>query len=319
MQNKQKIIVFSNISDNLAKKLNANYQVVYVSPQKNLQDFNAQIADADGLIGAGCYLSEEHLKHAKQLKIISSISAGYDNYDIKYLKAKNILLSHTPHVLTETTADLAFALLMSTARRIPELCVWTKSGQWTKKVRTQNFGQDVFGKTLGIIGLGNIGSAIARRGFHGFNMNILYHSRSEKPDLAQPLNATYCSLDTLLQESDFVVSAVNLNSESHALIGKKELEKMQKHSIFINISRGSVVDENALIEILKQKKIFGAGLDVYQKEPLSNSELFNLDNVVTLPHLGSATQETDRKMEELAYQNLTDVLNGKNCRYLVIA
>src|SRR5690606_4266515 len=150
-----------------------------------------------------------------------------------------------------------------------------------------------------IIGLGNIGAAIARRGFYGFNMNILYHNRREKLELAQPLNARYCGLDELLQQSDFVVVAVDLNTESKALIGQHEFDQMQSHAVFVNIARGSVIDEQALIETLKAGKIFAAGLDVYLKEPLQESELFNLDNVVTLPHVGSATAETRKKMIEL--------------------
>ncbi len=139
-----------------------------------------------------------------------------------YLNQRQIWLAHTPHVLTETTADLAFTLLMSAARQVPHLDRWTKSGEWKRTVAPAQFGQDIYGKTLGIIGLGNIGAAIARRGLYGFNMNILYHNRREKLALAQPLNATYCDLNTLLQSSDFVVVAVDLNTESEALIGKNE-------------------------------------------------------------------------------------------------
>ncbi len=190
--------------------------------------------------------------------------------------------------------------MLSAARKVPFLDHWTKQGEWKRTVGPQQFGLDVFGKTLGIIGLGNIGAAIARRGFYGFNMNIVYHNRREKPELAEPLKAQYLGLDELLQQSDFVVTAVDLNNESKALMGKTQFELMQKHAIFINIARGSVVDEQALIEALQSGEIFGAGLDVYEKEPLQDSELFKLSNVVTLPHVGSATAETRKK-------------NGKSC------
>lgn len=316
---KQKVVVFSQIDTDIQNKLEQNYQVSYI--QSKLGDVNQQllqqVQDADGMIGAGRLLNRDNLASATRLKIISSVSVGYDNYELDYLNEKKIYLSHTPHVLTETTADLAFTLLMSVARKVAYLDQWTKQGQWQRTVGEAQFGMDIFGKTLGIIGLGHIGAAIARRGFYGFNMNILYHNRREKPELAQGLNAQYCQLDELLQCSDFVVVAVDLNADSKALIAAAELAKMQSHAVLVNISRGSVIDEQALIAALKAKQIFAAGLDVYQKEPLKESELFQLDNVVTLPHVGSATAATRKKMAELAYQNLVDALEGRVPRYVV--
>ena len=316
---KQKVVVFSQIDADIQKKLEQNYQVSYIQPK--LGDVNQQllqqVQDADGMIGAGRLLNRDNLASANQLKIISSVSVGYDNYELDYLNEKKIYLSHTPHVLTETTADLAFTLLMSAARKVAYLDQWTKQGQWQRTVGAAQFGMDVFGKTLGIVGLGHIGAAIARRGFYGFNMNILYHNRREKPEIAQALNAQYCQLDELLQRSDFVVVAVDLNADSKAMIAAAEFAKMQPHAVLVNISRGSVIDEQALIEVLKAKQIFAAGLDVYQKEPLKESELFQLDNVVTLPHVGSATAATRKKMAELAYQNLVDALEGRVPRYVV--
>ena len=316
---KQKVVVFSQIDADIQNKLEQHYDVAYIQPK--LGDVNRQllqeVQDADGMIGAGRLLNRDNLATATRLKVISSVSVGYDNYELDYLNEKNIYLSHTPHVLTETTADLAFTLLMSAARKVAYLDHWTKQGQWQRTVGEAQFGLDIFGKTLGIIGLGHIGAAVARRGFYGFNMNILYHNRREKPELAQGLNAQYSDLDELLQRSDFVVIAVDLNADSKALIAAAELEKMQPHAVLVNISRGSVIDEQALIDALKAKQIFAAGLDVYQKEPLKESELFQLDNVVTLPHVGSATAATRKKMAELAYQNLVDVLEGRVPRYVV--
>lgn len=316
---KQKVVVFSQIDADIQNKLEQHYDVAYIQPK--LGDVNRQllqeVQDADGMIGAGRLLNRDNLATATRLKVISSVSVGYDNYELDYLNEKNIYLSHTPHVLTETTADLAFTLLMSAARKVAYLDHWTKQGQWQRTVGEAQFGLDIFGKTLGIIGLGHIGAAVARRGFYGFNMNILYHNRREKPELAQGLNAQYSDLDELLQRSDFVVIAVDLNADSKALIAAAELEKMQPHAVLVNISRGSVIDEQALIDALKAKQIFAAGLDVYQKEPLKESELFQLDNVVTLPHVGSATAATRKKMAELAYQNLVDALEGRVPRYVV--
>ena len=316
---KQKVVVFSQIDATVLEQLERDYHVVVLNPKQG--DINEQIrtevVDADAMIGAGRLLNETNLAPAQQLKIISTVSVGYDNYDVDYLTKNNIWLANTPHVLTETTADLAFTLLVSAARKVPELDQWTKQGEWKRTVGPAQFGQDIFGKTLGIIGLGNIGAAVARRGFYGFNMNILYHNRREKLALAQPLNARYCGLDELLSQSDFVVVAVDLNPESKALMGKAQFEKMQSHAVFVNIARGSVVDEEALVHALQQQQIFAAGLDVHQKEPLQSSPLFSLPNVVTLPHIGSATAETRLKMAKLAHKNLVDALEGRTPQYLV--
>ncbi|HCO08143.1 MAG TPA: bifunctional glyoxylate/hydroxypyruvate reductase B, partial [Acinetobacter ursingii] len=315
----QKVVVFSQIDATVLDQLERDYHVVVLNPKQG--DINEQIrtevVDADAMIGAGRLLNETNLAPAQQLKIISTVSVGYDNYDVDYLTKNNIWLANTPHVLTETTADLAFTLLVSAARKVPELDQWTKNGEWKRTVGPAQFGQDIFGKTLGIIGLGNIGAAVARRGFYGFNMNILYHNRREKLELAQPLNARYCGLDELLSQSDFVVVAVDLNPESKALMGKAQFEKMQSHAVFVNIARGSVVDEEDLVYALQQQQIFAVGLDVYQKEPLQSSPLFSLPNVVTLPHIGSATAETRLKMAKLAHKNLVDALEGRTPQYLV--
>ena len=311
----QKVVIFSQIDVDIQQKLEQDYKVVNIHPK--LGDVNQQllehVKDADALIGAGRHLNEQNLSTATKLKIISSVSVGYDNYDLNYL----IHLAHTPHVLTETTGDLAFTLLMSAARKVGYLDRWTKQGQWQRTVSDAQFGMDIFAKTLGIIGLGHIGAAIARRGFHGFNMEILYHNRREKPELAQAFNAEYCELNDLLRRSDFVVIAVDLNENSKHLIGALELAQMQPHAVLVNIARGSVIDEQALINALKNCQIFAAGLDVYQKEPLTASELFELENVITLPHVGSATAATRKKMAHLAYQNLRDALEGRVSPYLV--
>ncbi|WP_419820503.1 2-hydroxyacid dehydrogenase [Acinetobacter sp.] len=315
----KKVVVFSQIDSEVQAKLAEKYQLVVLNPKQG--DINVQIrqavVDADAMIGAGRLLNESNIATAEKLKIISSVSVGYDNYDVDYLNQKKIWLSNTPHVLTETTADLAFTLLMSAARKVPSLDHWTKQGEWQRTVNATQFGQEIFGKTLGIIGLGHIGAAIARRGFYGFNMNILYHNRREKIEVAQQFNAQYKSLEALLKQADFVVVTVDLNSQSKALIGTQEFALMQKHAVFVNIARGSVVDEYALTEALRNRQIFAAGLDVYQKEPLQQSPLFELDNVVTLPHIGSATAETRKKMAELAFQNLVDALEQRTPRYLV--
>ncbi|MFN3074958.1 2-hydroxyacid dehydrogenase [Acinetobacter sp. TY2] len=315
----QKVVVFSQLDQDILQRLHEKYQVVVINPK--LGDVNDQILkevqDADAMIGAGRVLNEKNLASAQKLKIISSVSVGYDNYDLNYLNQHNIWLTNTPHVLTETTADLAFTLLMSAARQVGSLDRWTKQGHWQRTVGTEQFGQEIYGKTLGIIGLGNIGAAVARRARYGFNMNILYHNRRERPEIAEPLMAQYCDLNTLLQTSDFVVVAVDLNADSKALMSTEQFAQMQPHAVFVNIARGSVVDEIALIEAIKSHQIFAAGLDVYQKEPLQESAVFSLERVVTLPHVGSATAATRKRMVELAYQNLVDALEDRTPRYIV--
>lgn len=218
---KKKVVVFSQLDQDIHKRLEQQYRVVQIQPK--LGDVNEQIlaetADADGMIGSGRLLNESNLQYAQQLKIISSVSVGYDNYDLQFLNQKKVWLANTPHVLTETTADLAFTLLLSAAKKVPSLDAWTKQGNWKRTAGLDQFGLDVYGKTLGIIGLGHIGAAVARRGFYGFNMNVLYHNRKEKPELADSFKAQYCSLNELLGRADFVVIAVDLNADSQALIG----------------------------------------------------------------------------------------------------
>lgn len=316
---KKKVVIFTKILPEFSEKLSQAYDVVTIDPKQG--DVNEQIkqavTDAHGMIGVGRPLGAEQLSGAKQLEVVSTVSVGYDNYDVDYLTERGITLTHTPHVLTETTADTGFALLMDAARRVVELDKWTRDGQWQRTVSPAEFGMDIHGKTLGIVGLGHIGAAIARRGYLGFNMSIKYHGRREKPEVANALNAEFLSLPELLAQCDFVVVAVNLSEETKHLIGKEELAIMQPHAVLVNIARGTVLDEAALIDALKAKQIYAAGLDVFAKEPMAESELFALDNVVVTPHIGSATEETRYAMNKLAYENLVLALEGKRPKYPV--
>jgi glyoxylate/hydroxypyruvate/2-ketogluconate reductase len=227
---------------------------------------------------------------------------------------------HTPGVLNETTADTMFTLIMCTARRAVELSNMVREGRWTSNIGEALYGTDVHGKTLGIIGMGRIGYAIAKRGHFGFDMKIQYSNRSRKLDAEQDLNATYMEMEELLKTSDFVCVMTPLTAETERLIGAKEFAMMKKSAIFINGSRGKVIDEAALVDALNNGTIRAAGLDVFEVEPLpGDSPLCKLDNAVLFPHIGSATAETRLAMITCAVDNLINALNGdisQNCANL---
>lgn len=315
---KKNVFVFSRLSPEHVQRLERNFKVTQLDPAGDIDaQYAAALPEAHGLLGVGRTLGRAQLAQAGRLEVISTISVGYDNYDLEYLNERGILLTNTPDVLTETTADLGFALLISAARRVTELDAWVKAGNWQATLAPAHFGCDVHGKTLGILGLGNIGAAIARRGRFGFGMNVLYHGNSRKPALEQELGARYCGFDELLGEADFVCVVVPLTERTRKLIGRRELMLMKPSAILVNVARGPVVDEAALVEALQNGQIQAAGLDVYEREPLRESSLFAMKNVVTLPHAGSATHETRRAMAELALDNLEKALLGDTPRYCV--
>ena len=316
---KKTVLAFSRITAPMVERLQQDFNVIVPNPK--LGDINAQfneaLPQAHGLIGVGRKLGQAQLENAQQLQVVSSVSVGYDNYDLAYFNQRGIALTNTPDVLTESTADLGFALIMSAARRVAELDAWTKAGEWKGTVGPAHFGSDVHGKTLGIVGLGNIGAAIARRGRFGFNMPVIYSGNSRKTALEQELGAQYRSLDQLLAEADFVCLVVPLGADTKHLIGERELKLMKPSAFLVNVSRGPVVDEAALVAALQNGTIRGAGLDVYEKEPLTESPLFQLANAVTLPHVGSATAETREAMANRAIDNLRAALLGERPRDLV--
>jgi len=221
------------------------------------------------------------------------------------------VLAHTPDVLTESTADTVFSLILASARRGVELAAWVKAGRWQQSIGPAQFGVDVQGKTLGIVGLGRIGGAVARRAALGFNMQVLYTNRSANPQAEAAYGARRVELQELLATADFVCLQVPLTSQTRHMIGAKELASMKKTAILINASRGAIVDEQALVEALRNGTIHGAGLDVFEKEPLgADSPLLQMANVVALPHIGSATHETRHAMARNAAENLVAALAG---------
>lgn len=316
---KKTVLAFSRITPPMIERLQQDFEVIVPDPKKGdlAAQFDEALPHAHGMIGAGRKLGRAELAAARNLQVVSSVSVGYDNYDVAYFNERGLLLTNTPDVLTESTADLGFALIMSSARRVAELDAWTKAGQWKASVAPAQFGSDVHGKTLGIVGMGNIGAAIARRGRLGFAMPVLYSGNSRKPALEQELGAQFRSLEQLLGEADFVVLVVPLSDKTHHLISHRELALMKPGAFLINIARGPVVDEPALIQALQNGTLRGAGLDVYEQEPLADSPLFQLKNAVTLPHIGSATTQTREAMAERAMDNLSAALRGERPRDLV--
>lgn len=316
---KPSIILYKALPDDLQQRLAEHFTVIQVANLKpeTVQQHAEAFATAQGLLGSSEKVDAALLEKMPQLRATSTVSVGYDNFDVDALNARKILLMHTPTVLTETVADTIMALVLSSARRVVEVAGRVKAGEWTSGIGADWFGVDVHHKTMGIIGMGRIGLALAQRAHFGFGMPILYNARRHHAEAEARFQARYCDLDTLLQESDFVCLVLPLTEETHHLIGKAQFEMMKKSAIFINAGRGPVVDENALVEALQNGEIHAAGLDVFEKEPLPvDSPLLSLPNVVALPHIGSATHETRYNMAACAVDNLIDALNGKvekNC------
>ncbi|MFD1039468.1 2-hydroxyacid dehydrogenase [Virgibacillus byunsanensis] len=278
-------------------------------PRKVLMEESKQ---ADGLL---CLLTEtidkEFLENTGELKVIANMAVGYDNIDMESAKNKGVIVTNTPDVLTETTADLTFALLMATARRIVEANLYIKQDDWKHWSPFLLAGNDVHHKTIGIVGMGRIGEAVAKRA-KGFGMSILYYNRSRKIETEKKLGATYVNFDELLEQSDYVTSLVPLTEETKHLFNENAFKKMKSSGIFINVSRGGTMDEEALYNALQAQEIKAAGLDVFEEEPIrSNHPLATLDNVICLPHIGSASVATRSEMIQLCLENLDAVYKGK--------
>ncbi len=280
------------------------------------QEIIEQAGESDGLI---CLLTDtidkEVISAIPNLKMIANYAVGYNNIDVDFATEKKIPVSNTPDVLTDATAELAWGLVFTVARRLAEGDQFCRQGKFNGWGPMLLLGQGISQKTLGIIGVGRIGTALALKS-RGFDMNILYTDKHHNDTLDTELNARKTHLSELLAESDIISLHVPLNDETRHLISKKELEMMKETAILVNTSRGPVVDEKALIHALENNWIFGAGLDVYEHEPIISEQLMNLKNVVLLPHLGSATAEARSKMAEMAAENMIAGLNGEkppNC------
>ncbi|MFZ3579774.1 2-hydroxyacid dehydrogenase [Virgibacillus sp. DJP39] len=319
---KPKVFITRKVSEEITQKLGEVCEVEMWEeedtpvPRDILEE---KIKEVDGLL---CLLTEtidkELLTQAKHLKVVSNMAVGYDNIDIEVANQQGVMVTNTPGILTETTADLTFALLMATARRIVEASDYLHQGEWKTWSPMQLTGQDVFGATIGIVGMGRIGEAVVKRA-KGFGMDILYHNRSRKLETEKQYGVIYVELDHLLRESDFVVILTPYTSETKNLIAQRELALMKETAILINTARGGIVDEKALYQALKGNEIWAAGLDVFEKEPVSlQKQLLTLPNVVTLPHIGSASINTRIRMAQMAAVNLLNGLTNKSPVYSVV-
>jgi glyoxylate reductase len=269
------------------------------------------VADMDGLMSVGGNINEDLLAHAPKLRVVANIGAGYDTIDVAACSRQRILVSNTPDVLTESTADMAFALLLGVSRHLLKADRYARDGSWRYGLWNLLWGTELFGKTLGLYGFGRIGQAMARRG-RGFSMRILYHARhraNAKPE--NEVGAQFVDFKTLLQESDFLSLHAPLNPQSNHSIGANELAQMKSGAFIINTARGKIVDEDALVQALKSGRLAGAGLDVFENEPQIHPALLGMENVIMAPHIASATAEARLRMALLAAENLLAAFAGK--------
>jgi phosphogluconate 2-dehydrogenase len=315
------VLVFRELPDDQLVRLQAAHEVVVANPRvpAQLAAFDAALAAAQGLIGSSFPVDEALLARAPRLEVVSSVSVGVDNYALGALHARGIVLCHTPGVLDETVADTVFALLMAASRRLVELANLVREGRWTRNIEDEHFGFDVHGKTLGLLGFGRIGQAIARRAALGFGMPVLYHARhpvalaTQAPELDG--RAVHTPLAELLARSDFVVAMLPLSDSTRGMIDRRFFDAMKPGAVFINGGRGATVREDALLNALDHGSLRAAGLDVFAKEPLPmDSPLRTHPRVTPLPHIGSATHETRHAMAELATTNLLQALSGQRPR-----
>ncbi|CAN7364796.1 D-glycerate dehydrogenase [Variovorax sp. LjRoot290] len=315
---RKKVLVFRELPDDQLARLQAVHEVTVANPRiaAEREAFEAVLPLAQGLIGSSYPVDDALLERAPKLEVISSVSVGVDNYALAALHARGIMLCHTPRVLDETVADTVFALLMATSRRVVELSNLVREGRWTGNIGEDLFGFDVHGKTLGLLGFGRIGQAIARRAALGFGMPVLYHARrpvdlaAQSPELLG--RAMHTPLDDLLARADFVVAMLPLSDSTRGMIDERVFALMKPGAIFINGGRGATVQEHALLAALDQGSLRAAGLDVFATEPLPvDSPLATHPRVTPLPHIGSATHETRHAMAELATTNLLQALAGE--------
>ncbi|MDA8445417.1 2-hydroxyacid dehydrogenase [Paracidovorax valerianellae] len=312
---KPRILVARAIFPEVVERLSQHFDVqanpddVVWSPAELAE----RLQDKDGALTTGSQrIDAELLARCPRLRIVANMAVGYNNFDVDALTAAGVQGTNTPDVLTETTADFGFALLMATARRMTESEHYLRAGQWTKWSYDMFAGAEVHGSTLGILGMGRIGQGIARRGAHGFGMKVIYHNRSRlSPALESECGARYVDKDELLRTADHLVLVLPYTAASHHAIGAAELAQMKPTATLINIARGGIVDDAALAAALRERRIAAAGLDVFEGEPRVHPDLLAVPNVVLTPHIASATVPTRLAMANLAADNLIAFFDGR--------
>jgi glyoxylate/hydroxypyruvate/2-ketogluconate reductase len=308
--NKPRILVARAVFPETIEHLSQHFAVESNQDDKDWSgaELIARLRDKDGVFTTGSVrIDAEVLAACPQLKICANMAVGYNNFDLDAMTARGVLATNTPDVLTETTADFGFALLMATARRICESEHYLRAGKWTKWRYDMFAGADVHGSTLGILGMGRIGQGIARRGAHGFGMNVIYHNRSRLDAATEAdCKAHYVGKEELFRTADHVVLVLPYSAASHHTVGAAEIALMKSTATLVNIARGGIVDENALVHALRDRRIAAAGLDVFEGEPKVNPGLLTLPNVVLTPHIASSSVPTRKAMARLAADNLIE-------------
>jgi gluconate 2-dehydrogenase len=316
MNSKPRILVARAVFPETLARLEQHFEVEHNQADAawSRQDLVARLQGKAGAFTTGTErIDADVLAACTDLKVCANMAVGYNNFDLPAMSARKVLGTNTPDVLTETTADFGFALLMATARRIAESEHYLRAGKWTKWSFDMFAGSEVHGSTLGILGMGRIGQGIARRGAHGFGMNVIYHNRSRlTPELEAACKARYVGKEELLRTADHLVLVLPYSAESHHAIGSAELAQMKPTATLVNIARGGIVDDAALAQALREQRIAAAGLDVFEGEPKVHPDLLTVPNVVLTPHIASATVRTRRAMADLAADNLIGFLvHGK--------
>jgi glyoxylate/hydroxypyruvate/2-ketogluconate reductase len=316
MSQKHRILVARAVFPETLQRLEQHFEVEANQSDQvwSKPELIARLKDKHGAFTTGTErIDAELLAACPQLKVCANMAVGFNNFDVPAMTARKVLATNTPDVLTETTADFGFALLMATARRIAESEHYLRAGKWTQWSYDMFAGAEVHGSTLAILGMGRIGQGIARRGAHGFGMNVIYHNRSRlTPELEGACKARFVSKEELLETADHLVLVLPYSAQSHHAIGAAELARMKPTATLVNIARGGIVDDAALAQALRDKRIAAAGLDVFEGEPKVHPDLLTVPNVVLTPHIASATVQTRLAMANLAAENLIGhLVHGK--------
>ncbi len=310
---KKKAIIAYPISDEIRNYVKDHCELIdfdLTNPNR-YEELKSKIREAQGIIVLATPIDRDLLNSAPNLKVVSNITVGYNNYDIEAMKERGVIGTHSPGILDKTVADHILALILTVGRRINEQNDFIKSGKWNGMENSNLFSKDISGSQLGIIGMGRIGEEVAKRA-KGFSMDVKYFNRNRKREVEESMGIGYLKMEDLLKTSDFIVISTPLTDETYHLIGQEEFSLMKEDAIFINTSRGPVVDEKALIKALENKEIAGAGLDVFEKEPLEkDNPLLLMDNVVLTPHLAGGTKKTMDALAWNAARSMVESLQGK--------